>query len=82
MIHNTIIEGLLDTTQAQVRLALGVILESGIIREQINLEHQRLLGGDLTESPEELAKRILDSRLRCALLESLEILCKTEGRTT
>lgn len=75
MIFPETLERLDPATQDVVKQALSTLAISGIIPLQIAINKSNLLAGADNESAEELAKKILDLRLRLSLLSQFQDVC-------
>lgn len=75
MIDSDVINAIEGPLQGDVRRALGVLAIAGVIESQLVLESSALFEGASDEDPAELAKRIIEYRVRTQTMESFRQLC-------
>lgn len=77
MIDSFIFDKLDPDMKNAVGIALGIVGQSGIIKEQIQVGKEQLLAGASDQDPLVLAEEIRKHRVWAQTLESLQDLCET-----
>lgn len=80
MIYPEILDSYTEEQQEILFGSLSNLHLLGLFEKQKNFEFEQILAGNNTEDPVELAKRIVDLRLRSTILSQLIELCQDSNR--